>query len=142
MRNRIGVLVYVLMVVALGLALAGPTAAEGARYSSVDGVFSGFNYRNYDDNNSDGVYSETELGNCRAYNAAPDAFSYATIDLWRVYSWAPDDNYGGGNAYCYNYYAVGLGDEPAGTYHWTIMDIRISNGERSGMSAPYVNYYW
>lgn len=114
--------------------------AEGARYSSMYDVYTGFNFRNFTDYNNDGTSTWAELAYCRGQNPNYSVWGIS-LDLWRVNNWAPDDNYGG-NVASYNWQRQYWGDVSAGTYHFTLSDYNASWLWYNPLSCDYVNYGW
>lgn len=97
-RSKVGI-VLILLVFLTGT--FGTAMAEGARYSSMYDVYTGFNFRNFTDYNNDGTSTWAELAYCRGQNPNYSVWGIS-LDLWRVNNWAPDDNYGG-NVASYNW---------------------------------------
>lgn len=64
-RSRIGIVVFLVVFLA---GTFGSAMAEGARYSSMEDVYPGFNFRNFTDNNYDGTSTWADLAYCRGAN--------------------------------------------------------------------------
>ena len=134
-RNRITSIALLIAIFA-SLTLA-HVSAEPPRYSNMYGVWTGFNFRNF--NEPSGNYATTwaELWGCTRASGGGNP-SPIGLSLWRVNSWWPDDNLG------YGYYWPGgyqsWGDKSPGTYHFTLSSYNGSSW--SALNCPTVNYGW
>ena len=76
---------YVLLVCAILIAFQSSlVAAEGQRDSSISGALTGFNFRDYYDNNWDNTSSWVAMTKCYSTPGYPPAYSWNT-QLWHVY---------------------------------------------------------
>lgn len=135
--KKVAALVFL---VTLFAASPGTGLAEGSRNASMPQVYTGFNFRNYSDSNSDNVSTYTYLSSC--YNANPNFTSYPIeLELWRINNWAPDDEMtsrwhtGGAQTKFY-------GDYSSATYHFTLRNYNTDELWYNPLSCSTVNYGW
>lgn len=117
----------------------GIALAEGARYSSMDEVYSGFNFRDFYDSNADATSTWSTLGGCYLNNSSYSPFPIQ-LNLWRVNDWAPDDNLGAG-VYTSQSITRYWGDKSAATYHFTLTWYNRAD-YWDPLSCGTVNYGW
>lgn len=117
--------------------LVGSVVAEGARESSMYDVYTGFNFRDFYDGNTDATSTYTTLGVC--YLPNPQNPYPIQLNLWEVHSWAPD--YDRGAEIYYGSSTGYWGRMSANTYHFTVTDYN-GDGPYRPLSCETVNYGW
>lgn len=134
--NRNRVTSIALLIVLFASLTVAHAQAGGTRYSSMYGVWTGFNVRNFDEPPDDYVTTWAELYGC--YLSGGGNPSPIGLSLWRVNSWWPDDNLGYGYYYPGGYQS--WGDKSPGTYHFTLSS--YTGSYWSQLDCPTVNYGW
>jgi hypothetical protein len=109
----------------LSMTLVSPVRAEGNWSSSVSNALTGFQSRDWTDNNSDSASTRTVWSGC---SVVTGTYQNTTLDLARNRTWPlPDATYGERTTSCGTFNWGRMTD--VGSYHWTIKKI---NGSTSG----------
>ena len=119
------------------LMLAPAAMAEGSWTSSITNALTGFDSRSWTDNNSDSANTTIQFNNCEDDWTAIEPDN-TQIQLTKETPWyEPDENRGRFVSDCENSDTDNWGDEPSGSYHFTI--IRINGSESSGrLDVPFL----
>lgn len=115
------------------------TSAEGRRDSSMTDVYTGFNFRDYDDSGVDESASWVLIKACWGSNPNLSVNGWET-QLWHVYRWRPDSMIGSVGGLC-DGSVHGRPDPGVGTFHWTLSWYRNASFYNS-FNTNSVSYGW
>ncbi|KFG73586.1 hypothetical protein [Streptomyces mutabilis] len=107
----------------------------------MSGVRTGFDSRTWTDNNSDNTSTYISLTGCsNGGQGAP--VTNTELQLTRETSWyEPDENRGRHTFYCSNSASHYFGDQPSGSYHFTVTKIQGStSGYYLKVNSVYTRY--
>lgn len=136
--QRIGVVLTVLGITA---GMASAAYAEGNWTSTISQALTGFNSRQWTDNNSDGTSTSIRFDGCIDVNAEYTPTS-AEVQLTRETAWyLPDVNMGRKTLNCGYSDTQFWGQVQASNYHFTLEQIGgAASGERLNVAYVQVNF--